>query len=99
MAAEDGWTEVARRKRRLGIVTEDGNEQGRWVGVSGLLRTTAEKLVSDGAWRDENAVSSDGPLAHDLADLRHVLGGTCVGVTGQKRLQGCLDMCERSSEK
>lgn len=78
----DGWVAGTRGKRRLGVAEEAG---GRWVGFAGLARTTVERLVADGAQRDEDEASSREPLADRLADLRHVLGGGCEGAEGSEK--------------
>ena len=88
MMSTGGWMEcAARRRRRLGPAAADsGMWQGRpaWVGFAGLSHTTVERLLRDGAGRDEDADSSRAPLAppQQLADLRHVMGGECDGAAG-----------------
>ena len=86
----DTWTSGGRAKRRLGTLhTPDAPP--RWVGFAGLARTVTERLIQEGATRDEDRAALS-PRSHTLATVRHVLGGECTASNVQPLLSAVLQI-------
>ena len=82
---ESGWHAGSRSRRRLGpIPTQHAGSPTHWMGFAGLHQTVVERLLREGGTRDEDAACSD-VLDEHLADLRHILSGTCKGDDGYQR--------------
>ena len=75
-----GWCEGTRLRRRLGTLDgSDPQQPLRWAGFAGLHQTVVERLLrgDDGSERGTGAADAE-VLTMPIADVRHVLGGTCA---------------------